>query len=937
MSPDVRAAIARIRDTWDNVTLPSALQAGVAAVALALLGGAHVARIGTPAARLAGLLTLTILLVSFAALHLARVRRDRDPRAILLRTIGQADPSVARRTVRALDLAQRTQRDAVGTSMELANLHLWRLLSRAPLERVAEMAGGRARRLSLLGLVLGVACVALVAPQPLRIIEGFDVMAAQDGIAPVNIQYLDEVSVSASPPAYLKLGEQYVLPFREAEQPKGSTLTVRGRPTQSGRSLVLSDGTTTIPFADDGRGGLIAHWTIEHTGDIHIGARFGEVFILQADTQPVTSIADEVPVVKLEGAPRTAHIMDEPRIELRYKASDDHGLREITLVMRAAGREERRVLSRPNTDLKTESGGHQLDREELFIEESLVPIEVTIEARDNDEVSGPKWGRSAPIMVVPPQIGEAEALRFASLVSVRDALTDLTAERLRMDPPRGKVVDHLNKERAAQQRAIAVAEKALAKEFGGLEIDGPMEQLARGQMRRLQDALAKEAKAPSALTHDELVDVTEQVLLALDAGMSALAFRDAQAVSRRLAMVATEAAEAARLLDEGTEIVRGEARLSAATGVLDQGGVHLSTLGVLGADLGEIVENGLRRIARAEGAGDHRQAELAARDLAARLTDARSSFGGGGRGGVESGGTPNPTEGDSSAADDEVKKALQELRELIYDHKKSMQEVSKALDDARRTEDLDALRDELDEHAKNIRNAARRLPAHRTRSDSPQTMSADARRQAEAMAEALERASLRDAVGNGDEAVASLEKAQALAREGTMHDHQVGQNAQKVQTELEKELAWAKQALKKLRDLASERVEDELESAAKEEGALAERAEELSERGETGEAAKTMRKGRGELQAGDGTEALELLNQAQRMLEMAMGRQDSPGRKKTGQEGPRGEPGGDSEVPGAEDHKGPAAFRKRVMDGLGQASDPRLSEAVKRYAEGLLK
>jgi hypothetical protein len=42
-------------------------------------------------------------------------------------------------------------------------------------------------------------------------------------------------------------------------------------------------------------------------------------------------------------------------------------------------------------------------------------------------------------------------------------------------------------------------------------------------------------------------------------------------------------------------------------------------------------------------------------------------------------------------------------------------------------------------------------------------------------------------------------------------------------------------------------------------------------------------------------------------------------------------------IPRAEDYKGPEAFRRRVLEGLGNAADPRLKDAVKRYAERLLR
>lgn len=44
-----------------------------------------------------------------------------------------------------------------------------------------------------------------------------------------------------------------------------------------------------------------------------------------------------------------------------------------------------------------------------------------------------------------------------------------------------------------------------------------------------------------------------------------------------------------------------------------------------------------------------------------------------------------------------------------------------------------------------------------------------------------------------------------------------------------------------------------------------------------------------------------------------------------------------TEIPKADAHKGPEEFRKRVIKGLGQPTGGKYKEAVKRYAEGLLR
>ena len=98
---------------------------------------------------------------------------------------------------------------------------------------------------------------------------------------------------------------------------------------------------------EDGAGGVVARWALAQSTSLRVVARFGDVVIAQSDALELASIADEAPVVRLEGAPRQVRLVDEAEdIPIKYEASDDHGLREVHLMLRSGTREERRVLAR---------------------------------------------------------------------------------------------------------------------------------------------------------------------------------------------------------------------------------------------------------------------------------------------------------------------------------------------------------------------------------------------------------------------------------------------------------------------------------------------------------------------------------------------------------------------------------------------------------------
>jgi hypothetical protein len=94
------------------------------------------------------------------------------------------------------------------------------------------------------------------------------------------------------------------------------------------------------------------------------------------------------------------------------------------------------------------------------------------------------------------------------------------------------------------------------------------------------------------------------------------------------------------------------------------------------------------------------------------------------------------------------------------------------------------------------------------------------------------------------------------------------------------------------------------------------------------------------LEQGDGVKGSEHQQNAQRLLEMARNGEedgDKDGRMPNDLFGDGKEIAKNAKVPGKEEHKGPDAFRKRVLKGLSGSSDPLLKDAVKRYTEGLLR
>jgi hypothetical protein len=556
--------------------------------------------------------------------------------------------------------------------------------------------------------------------------------------------------------------------------------------------------------------------------------------------------------------------------------------------------------------------------------------------------------------LVPPAIGEPEALRYEALVKAHDELVDLLARRLEAAPPTkgASAKAEATAEVAEIERVRKVVESALDASYANAPVPKRLVKLLAGQLRRVSEAARKSA---STGQWEPTVVALESATLAFDGGLRSLATRDAQGAAKRLAKVAALTADgflAARTTEEGP---KGRARAEAALAVIEPSGKAIRRLGVLGGDLGSIVANDLVRIRRALGRDDLFHAELAARDLAARLAKPTPSFTGGGSGkggGAEGGGGKgDPSEEAGGDAEDAMEAGERAIDELAKEHASNVSDVEQAMSQAENGEETDAVRDEAKKHAEAVRDAVRRLPRSGSDPSSSSAAAAAARDQAMAMAEALERGALKDAVETGKSSAQSLGEASRAGDEAW--DETTQREAREAAQKLGPEVAWAEQALEKMRKRLSERAK--VGAQKNREGDLADKARALAERGDRSdgalpgstlghlrEAESKMRDAQRELGKGDVQRALEQQRDAQRALDAARAEKDDregEGKDDHGKNDGDGKDiaNGSAPIPKADEHHGPEEFRRRVLEGLSGGGSRRLRPAVKRYAEKLLR
>jgi hypothetical protein len=222
------------------------------------------------------------------------------------------------------------------------------------------------------------------------------------------------------------------------------------------------------------------------------------------------------------------------------------------------------------------------------------------------------------------------------------------------------------------------------------------------------------------------------------------------------------------------------------------------------------------------------------------------------------------------------------------------------------------------------------------------------------MARSMEEGRLAKAAESGRNAQNALDEAKKILRRSGWREDPTGERQRLIddaRRALEGESKWASEQSQEERRRAAERARVPLEQNGEAEQRLAERTREIAQKGrdqgafpeqalETlDEAERAARQAAEALQRGEADRGLERQREAQRQLEAAgaelHGDDDESGKQG---DGDGSQPSHDPvAIPDAKEHKGPEDFRRRVVRGLGQRSSGALKDAVRRYAEGLLR
>ncbi|MHB1843946.1 MAG: DUF4175 family protein [Deltaproteobacteria bacterium] len=218
----------------------------------------------------------------------------------------------------------------------------------------------------------------------------------------------------------------------EVSAPAGTQVRLATRADRDIRAATLVVNGTVVPLSISGKRELSGSFVISRAGSYFF--RFFDASGRVVAEGPPVSIAIEIdapPRVTIDAPKDLLEVDARAVVDIRFQASDDYGLSAIALVDRPpGGAKDLRIPIRQPTDSPTElSGDAFFDLGPL----RLAPgdhVTYTIEATDNDAVSGPKSTRARAQTLVVFSEAEHHRAALAEARALWERLVGILGDRL---------------------------------------------------------------------------------------------------------------------------------------------------------------------------------------------------------------------------------------------------------------------------------------------------------------------------------------------------------------------------------------------------------------------------------------------------------------------------------------------------------------------------
>jgi hypothetical protein len=412
---DIAQVLQRARSRLARILVGAALLRALAAAAVCLLGGALGVAIG---ARLGFARPVTLLgmaaAIALEGWRSSRTLRASRDQAAVARTLTGSDGPLRSALVSAVELGRdRGEIEGSGRfSLALLDAHVERsaqalaaidLVRAIPSRPVRRAAGGLAAAVAVL-LLAAIVAPARVGVGLRRILAG-DPATSRLALDPIT----GDVELTLRYPAYMRRepktlsgtggeirapkGTEVELRTRADRPVKGAELEVEVASGEKGRSP------RKVPLTVTAERQLSGKLAVEGAGAYRFRFLDGRGrAVAEGPPIPIIVEPDAFPEVRITSPAQEVEVQPGATVKVEWQASDDVGLRDLTLVLKAGGGPERRSTLRQLDGARRDGGGFDLDLRPMGLGEGDRLL-YWLEATDGDVVSGPKKGASATQVV----------------------------------------------------------------------------------------------------------------------------------------------------------------------------------------------------------------------------------------------------------------------------------------------------------------------------------------------------------------------------------------------------------------------------------------------------------------------------------------------------------------------------------------------------------
>ena len=239
------------------------------------------------------------------------------------------------------------------------------------------------------------------------------------------------LKVTLYPPHYTGLPDQ-TFTGGNVRGVKGSTLSFSATTNKSmAQAVIALDDGREVPLkitGDTAQGSVVLFRSLGYR--IRLGDAFG--FENLPIPYEMVAVPDSFPRVELLKPEEDLEVNGDERLALEYRASDDYGIQQITLVAAVGEREERIPVWREEL-ARTLQETFIWDLDTIRLEEGDIVV-YHLEVLDNDTISGPKLVKSRPLSLRLKNL-KAEHRQVAEMIrDISDKMVDLLGDHLEAPP-----------------------------------------------------------------------------------------------------------------------------------------------------------------------------------------------------------------------------------------------------------------------------------------------------------------------------------------------------------------------------------------------------------------------------------------------------------------------------------------------------------------------